>query len=92
MRRFEADAKYSSEQDMIVAPRTVVVRTVEEEKVLSIWDAGMGVTVTPEEVVVEEGGTILSTAVPASERIGGWTWTSMLDELASMEVVGQRRA
>jgi len=68
VRRFAADAKYSSEEERIWPPRTVVVRTVEEEKVVSISAAGTGVTVTFE-LDVDEGTSVSKTA---SEMALGW--------------------
>jgi len=45
VRRLDADAKYSSEKETIVAPSTEVLRFVELEKVSSIREEGTGMTV-----------------------------------------------
>jgi hypothetical protein len=50
VRRLEADAKYSSLKERTWAPRTVVLRFVVAEKVLSISEEGIGVTISDSEV------------------------------------------
>ena len=75
MSRFEADAKYSSEKDTIDAPRTVVVMFVEVENVVSMREAGTGVTVTLDVEEPDEGRTF-STTVSAR----GWMLTSIMQD------------
>jgi hypothetical protein len=71
----EAEAKYSSEKERIDAPSTVVVMFVEDENVVSIKDAGTGVTVTLAVDDVLEGRPRSTTA---STRVCGWMLTSMM--------------
>ncbi len=71
----DALAKYSSEQERIDAPSTVVLRLVVLEKVLSMSAAGTAVTVIEDVEELEEGRTWSTTA---SERAGGWMCTSIL--------------
>ena len=56
----EADAKYSSEKERMEAPSTLEDRFVVDEKVASIWSAGIGVTeiVEPEDEALVVGGNV----------------------------------
>lgn len=71
MSRLEARAKYSSERERMEAPRTVVVRFVVVEKVVSIKVEGIG--------VMEVEGRILSSMVS-----GGKVGISMVVKIGSV--------
>lgn len=90
MRRFSADAKYSSLKERIEAPRTVVDRFVFEEKVASMSEAG---TLVTEIVEVEFAVKVMldSVDVALSRASCGIELISMIGSLRYEEFWERRR-